>query len=242
MEVIPKPGALMRYVQMAFFALLAKTALAADPITKLAAPAKPEWVSVQADPVLTTLQADKPAKWVLVDDGPQCDLRPATDGKGATFAAKAAGHYRVLVVTDADVHRVKVVVADVPQPMPGPDNPKPPDPPKPTDPLVARLQAAYTLEPGTPADKADALANKVELYKQAVKLAADPAVTTTGELVTRVRQASDALDTDRLPGVRKVVRIELQAAMPTDVPLDAATRKLAADTFTRIKAALEAVK
>jgi hypothetical protein len=231
----------MNHVSIALAAVFGAAAAAqAGPVTKLDAPAKPEWVSVQADPVLTTLASDKPAKWVLVDDGPHCELRPAADGKTATFAAKAPSQYRVLVVTDADVHRVRVVVTD-PQPMPGPDKPDPPKP-APTDPLVARLQAAYTAEPGTPADKADALANKVELYRQAAKLAADPAVATTGELVTRVRQASDALGTDRLPGVRKVVRAELQAAMPTDVPLDAATRKLAADTFDRIKAALEAVR
>jgi hypothetical protein len=231
----------MRYVAFALAAVCCPTAPAADPITKLAAPAKPEWVSVQADPVLTTLASDKPAKWILVDDGPACDLRATTDGKAATFAAKAAGHYRVLVVTDADVHRVKLVKAD-PQPMPGPiDPPKPPDP-KPVDPLVAKLQAAFDLDQRAGAAKEKDRLDLVELYKQAADLSGKAEVATAADLVARVRDASKSLAIDGLTEVRKVIAGELAAAFPVDEPLTADSRAKAAALFIKIKTAVEGVK
>ena len=231
----------MRHAPTALPILLAAAALAqAGGVVKLDGPPKPQWVDVPADPLITTLSAEKAAKWVLVDDGPTADLRPAADGKTAAFAARTPGQYRVLVVAGEDVHRVRVVVPDAPQPMP-PD-PKPPEPKPPADPLAAKLQAAFDAEALPREKRADALKDKIELYKQASALALDPEVTTTGQLLARVRKAADALNTDRLLLVRKVVRAELQAAMPEDVPLDAAGRKRAAELFKRVQTCLQEVK
>src|SRR5262245_44110677 len=52
--------------------------------------------------------------------------------------------------------------------------PGPVNPPTPTDPLVAKLKAAYQAD--TSAGKADALADLIELMRQAHELAGDPAV------------------------------------------------------------------
>lgn len=218
------------------------------PVVKLDSPAKPEWVTVQADPVLTTLSVGyNGGKWVLVDDGPQCDLRAAADGKTATFAATADGQYRLLVISGEDVHRVKVVRAvKPPEPMPpGPDpNPKPPEPkpPAPADPLVKLLQAGYDADPRAAEAKRPDLLDLIELFRQAGLLAVDAKVTTAGQLVSRVAEASKALGITGLVDVRKSIILELQAAFPEDVPLTADSRKKATDLFARLKVALEQVK
>lgn len=238
--------------------LLTAVPLVAAGVTKLESPPKPEWVTVKADPLITTLTVEKAGKWVLVDDGPTADLRPSGDGKTATFVASTPGRYRLVVVAGDEVHRVAVQVPDPPQPMPPGPGPKPPEPqpPTPTDPLVKKFQEAFDAELVAKEKKADALKDKIELYRQAAELcttrvAPTPGqkpedmpylVLTTGQLLTQVRKAADALHTDTLLLVRKAVRAELQAAMPEDVPLTAEKRKAAADLFTRIKVALEQVK
>lgn len=226
-------------------ALVASALSQAAGVTKLDSPPKPEWVTVKADPLLTTLSVDKAAKWILIDDGPQCDLRPAADGKTATFAATVPGRYRVLVVAGEEVFRVAVQVPDVPQPMPpDPKPPVPPTPPTPppADPLVKVLQAAYDADTRAAKDKESDRLDLVELYRQASTLALDPSVTTTGQLVARVRDAAKALGIVGLSDCRKAIAGELQAAFPEDAPLTADSRKKAADLFGRIKAALEGVK
>lgn len=208
-------------------------ATAADKgVVKLEAPPPAEWVTVQADPVLTTLSAPAAAKWVLVDDGPACELRPSADGKAATFAATSDGHYRVLVISGDDVFRVKVVKGG------GDDDRKP----KPTDPLVKLLQTAFDLDTRTADAKRHDLLDLVELYRQAGMLALDANITTTGQLVVKVRDAAKALGVVGLAEVRKAIGAELTAVFPEDVPLTAESRAKAAATFGRIKAALEGVK
>ena len=87
-------------VSLALLPLLLSPAVAeAGPVTKLPPP-KPEWVTVQADPVQTTLALDKPATWALLDAGPTADLRPSADGKTAVFAAVAPGRYRVVAAAE----------------------------------------------------------------------------------------------------------------------------------------------
>jgi hypothetical protein len=223
--------------------LLAAVAVtSAGEITKLEGPPKAEWRVIQADPVITTLSAgDRPARWFLLDEHPAAELRAAADGKTATFASTIDGQFRVIAISGEDVHRVKVVKGP-PQPMPPGPDPKPPAPVPPADPLAAKLQAAFDAEVLPKEKKAEAIKDKVELYTQAAKLALDPEVATTGQLLGRVKKAADALHTDTLPLVRKAVRAELQAAMPEDVPLTPESRAKAAAMFTRIKTALEGVK
>ena len=82
--------------------LLAAVALGADPmpatVTKAPAPPPPTWAEIPADPLLTVLQSPTASRWVLIDDG--ADLRPAADGKSATFAAAQPGRYRLLVLPE----------------------------------------------------------------------------------------------------------------------------------------------
>jgi hypothetical protein len=243
----PLMGEPMR-VPLALPVLLATAVVAeAGGVTKLDSPPRAEWVTITADPVITTLAVagDKPARWVLVDEGPQVDLRPSPDGKSATFGAVADGQYRVLVVCGEEVHRLKVVKA-APQPMPGPDNPpKPPapvPPPAPVDPLVKMLQAGYDADTRQPAAKGTDRLDLVELYKQAGTLALDVNVTTTGQLVGKVKDAAKALGITGLAEMRKTIGAELAAVFPEDVPLSADSRTKAVEAFGRIKAALEQVK
>lgn len=241
----------MRHVSTSLAVLLAATlAASAGDVTKLEGPPKAEWRVIQADPVITTLAVagDKPAKWVLVDEHPAADLRAATDGKTATFAATIDGQFRVLAITGDEVFRVRVVRGKPEVMPPGPDpQPKPPDPkpPAPTDPLVAVFAAAYRLDKREDAAvKAEELKTLAALYEAAADLANDPDIGTTAALVEKIRKASDSkqLKVAGLLDLRKVVAAELKAAFPEDVALNADARKKAADLFTRIKAALEQVK
>lgn len=218
-------------------------------VVKLDSPAKAEWVVIQADPVQTTLSVggDVAAQWVLVDEGPQVDLRAAADGKTATFSALADGQYRVLVVAGKDIHRVKVVRAS-PNPMPpGPNPPDPgpgpqPPPVPPADPLVKKFQDAYGLDTRAPEAKKTDLLDLIELYKQAGVLADDKTVATADVLVSRVRDAAKALGLDGLADLRKAIGAELVAVFPESVPMDDAARKKARDVFARIKTNLALVK
>ena len=218
-------------------------------VVKLDSPPKPEWVAVQCDPVLTTLIAPTASVWVLVDDQPACELRAAADGKTATFAAAGDGQYRVLVIAEKEVHRVKLVRATVPpQPMPPgpgpgpPPPPTPPTPPAPTDPLTVRLQTAFDADPRAAVERTADRLLLVELYAQAATMAADSAVASTGDLVNRVRAAATGLKITGLADCRKVIGAELAAAFPDDTPLDDDARKKLAAVFAHIKACLEAVK
>jgi hypothetical protein len=242
----------MRY----FFALaLASSALASDPapapkliqqsaVNKVERPAAPPWVEITADPLLTTLQAPSAAKWVQIDEG--CDVRPAADGLTAIFAAIKAGRYRLVVIPkDGDPIRVAVLVGKVDPPAPQPPEPgpqpKPPAPPEPSS-LGKRFQAEYEKDARQLDKRRMDLADLIELYKQAADLAADTTVTSTGQLVGRVRDASRVLGIDGLADLRRAIAAELIAALPSDEPLTAALRTKAAETFTRIRSALQEVK
>lgn len=114
---------------------------------------------------------------------------------------------------------------------PGPIPPAPE--PKPVDALKAKLRAAFEADKGT---RDDAL-QLAELYRQAAKLAADPGVPTTAELVRRVREAGAAVvGQDVLKGVRAVVRDELTAVLGKvdSQPITPAERDAAAAIFTKL--------
>lgn len=198
------------------------------------------WVEITADPILTTLASPSPAKWVAVDDGYK--LKAAADGKSAVFAAPKSGRYKLVVVPEqGDPIRVSVVVGKV-DPV-KPDEPVIPPPPAPVvSELGRKFQVAYALDTRDAAAKASDLADLVELYRQAVELAVDPAVTSTGQLVTRVRDAAKALGITGVADLRRAISAELVAAMPADETLTADLRKTAAGAFAKILSALKEVK
>lgn len=222
--------------------LLLTLALGADPapaaVTKAPAPPAPVWVEIQADPLGTRLESASKSTWTVVDSG--CAVWPAADGKSAVFVAVAPARYKVLVTSEkGEVTHVAVTVGT---PEPTPPKPGPVDPPVPQSELGKKLQAAFDADP-TPKDKKLAvLALKAELYKQAADLAGSPDVTSTGQLVTRVKDASKALGVDGLPAVRQVIAAVLAEAMPTDEPMTADLRTKAAAAFQRIRSALLEVK
>lgn len=201
------------------------------------------WTEIPADPILTTLVNATAAKWISVDDN--CELRPAADGKSCVFAAAKAGRYRLIVVPETgDIVRVAVIVGkpDPVPPVPPAPTPNPPAPPAPVDPLTAKFQAAFNLDTRDAAKKKTDLLDLVELYTQAAVLANATDVTTTGQLVSRVRDASKALAIAGLDDLRRAVSVELATAMPADVPLTQELRTKAAATFTKIKTALQGVQ
>jgi hypothetical protein len=111
-----------------------------------------------------------------------------------------------------------------------------PTPTPPADPLTAKLQAAYRADPA--ATKADDLLTLAELMKAAGSLADDSALTTVGQLASKVAAAAGTLAKDRLAGVRAILKIELAAAFPEDKPLTADVRAAAKATFSRLQTAL----
>jgi proline dehydrogenase len=120
-----------------------------------------------------------------------------------------------------------------PKPVP------PPVPPKPADPLAVALRAAFLADTG--ATKADQLLTLAELYKQAGDLAGLEAVTTTGQLMERIRQAAAALKIDGLLPCRKLIAAECATALGTDPDgaMTAATREKAKALFLRVHEALK---
>lgn len=115
----------------------------------------------------------------------------------------------------------------------GPAPLPPAPPPKPVDVLKEKLKAAFDADRG----KADDAHQLAELYRQAGKLAADPAVPSTAELLRRVREAGVSLvGSDVLKAVRQVVAEELRAALgkSTDEPITGDERKKAAELFGRL--------
>jgi hypothetical protein len=234
----------MRFVSLIFVVASAGWA-AADGVVKIESPPKSKWVEIAADPGITTLSVagDKPAKWVLVDDG--ADLRPAADGRTASFAAGGEGEYRLVVVAGDEVHRIKLTKGKPVDP-PNP-NPKPPAPPAPVDPLAKVLQAGYDADPRAADAKRDDLLDLIELYRQAATLADDPAVDTAEAMVGRVRSTWEKIQKDKgvkdgLLAVRKAIGGELATAFPENVNLDKAGRKKAGEAFARIRGCLEQVK
>lgn len=198
------------------------------------------WTEIPADPILTTLVNPTSAKWISVDDG--CELRPASDGKSCVFAAVKAGRYRLIVVPETgDVMRVAIVVGKIDPPTP-PTPPGPTPPPVPADPLTEKFQAAYGKDSRDAAKKKTDLLDLIELYKQAGELASATDVSTTGQLVSRVRDASKALAIAGLEDLRRAISVELATAMPADVALTQDLRTKAAATFTKIKTALQGVQ
>lgn len=128
-------------------------------------------------------------------------------------------------------------------PNPGP-GPVPPLPPNPADPLAVALKAAFQAERDR--QKGEALKELTELYRQAAIMAADPAVRSTSELLTRIRQAMNVLPLlkgEALMGMRRLIAAECsKLGEPTTDPMTDATRAQAVALFQKIHAALVEVK
>lgn len=172
-------------------------------------------------------------RWATAADG--VDLVPFPDGKTALFCSPTPGRFVVFAWTAAgdvpsDAARCVVVVGGPkPEPKPGPT-------------LAAELQALAAADPTADRGQVLALAG---VYREAVKLASLPDVTTAGDLAGRVRAAAQtAVGPNALVPVRTRIAAELAWTLPSDgsAALDAVTRKAAADVFTDIATALEAVR
>jgi hypothetical protein len=132
-----------------------------------------------------------------------------------------------------------VVIGDAPPVPPGPG----PTPPTPDDPLTRALQAAYAAEADPKKDEhRKALAG---LYRAGAEFANREDVTTWGRLLSAMREAATATGLDgKVPLLRVAVRDHGLSGLPSEAqrPLDAAGRKLAAETFLKVAVALEGVK
>ena len=123
--------------------------------------------------------------------------------------------------------------------------PPPPPPPVPPAPLTASLQAAYAAE--TSPTKAADVKLLAALYRGAMAAAAaDPAVKTYGDLLTKMHNAKVAMIAGKvmganLPLVVAAAGADVNATFGTDAsaPIDAAK---ATAEFTKLAAILEGVK
>jgi hypothetical protein len=181
----------------------------------------------------------KVVKWVALTPG--LSVRPIDDGR-VLLVSGPTGRYELLAYTasgdvPSDPARCVVVIGEPPEPKP----PKPPDPkPPPPDPLRAKLKAAFDSDAAPPELKREHAKDLAALYRAAARLAEDTAVATSGELLTRVRNAARTLiGPDALKDVRRVVGDELSALLPTDSPLTDSRRTSVATLFKRFAAILE---
>lgn len=140
---------------------------------------------------------------------------------------------------DQTTYEFEFVAADAkPTPGPAPKPDAPPAPVVPPDPLAVAIRAAYLADPDP--EKATRLAERVELYAQAARLAASTDLATVAEVLGKVKEAGASLSGDALLGVRKLASAELAALFPGDSPLDADLRAKLAAAFARVGAALRA--
>lgn len=133
--------------------------------------------------------------------------------------------------------RHKLTIGD-PEPVPPPVPPVPPTPPSA---LRAKLQAAFAADttPPTAAERDAARKDLAALWRKGLAVVNDPAVTTTGQLLDRMRQASAFLvGPTALPNVRKGVGEHLASALSADQPLTPELRARAAVLFGEVADAL----
>ena len=132
-------------------------------------------------------------------------------------------------------------------PGPGPDpGPQPkPNPPAPTDPLVAKLQAAYTADPAMPAVKLGQKVMLIGLYEGMALKVLDPTLQTSKDLSDAyVNLAKKTIASFALVDLRKIIAAEVAAMIGTDpgAKLDPVLRPKAAALFDGFGKALMQVK
>lgn len=223
-----------------FFAAMIVDPPAPPGITIVPRPAPAKWVELKVPAkqhvTLSAGENAKGAKWVLIDAA-NADLTPS--GAVATFSAAVPGRYRVIAFLDgADPMLTMLVVGDAPNPPPNPD-PNPPPPPAPDSPLKKKLRAAFDADAVELAAKRESAKDLAALYKEAAKLAMNPDVVTSGELLRRVKEASAAITANELVGVRRVVAEELVMIFTDDAELTTEQRKAASELFGQLAVMLE---
>lgn len=225
-------------MRLSFLAVLALATFAlaqspdSAPVVVVPRPEPAKWLELTGEFPLTRLAVpgDKPGKWELVDTE-NAEIDTCEAGKKASLVVRKEGRYRILLTTDAGTVRLAVTVGKAP------DVP----PPAPVDPLIARLQAAYTADTG-PA-KATELKVLVALYSGAVDLvngASPPA--SVADLLARLRASATTLGVKNLDAVRKCIADELKAVFPADSPWSPDVQARAVLVLTRVRDALKQVK
>lgn len=210
--------------------VLAPLAARADDAPALKIPTE-----VTAKPAtITELKAEttgKVVRWVPLTPG--LSLRPVDDGRTLLFAG-GPGRYELLAYTavgDVPSDPARVVILIDGDPGPAPKTP---------DELRQRIAAALAKDKASKADVVQLAA----VYREAARVAADPAVTTSADLMGRVRRvAASLLGPDALPTVRGAAAEELLAAlgMTSDEPITDRQRKRAGELFARLADVLEAL-
>lgn len=180
-----------------------------------------------ADEPVAPLTIDQRIEKILDLRAKQADLKKQEDTAVAELKAELKRQQDLLD---------KLLLPDVKPPVP----PKPPEPPLPSDPLAAKLKAAFGEDSTPLAQRREQAKDLAALYRQAAKLAVDPAVTTSGELLRKVREAAGTLvGPDALKEVRRVAGMELAGILPTDAALTAAQREQAEQVFKRLAEILD---
>jgi len=211
-----------------------------------------EFVPVEATTDCTSL------KWVSMDRGlsvfPNGRLKDTT---ATVVAAMRPGRYRLLAYgakgdKSSDPAITTIVVGESgplpspPEPIPTPPKPIPPVPPTPVpDALVARLQAAFDLDPMLREKKLEAKIALWGLYSAMISACQKPTIDTVGKLLSDYREAMpELLSEGTLRELRKITSAEIVAVAGADPnkTLDDATRKAFVEVFTRLAKSLEGVK
>lgn len=172
--------------------------------------------------------AGKNVKWVALTPG--LDLRSCDGGKTLLFTG-APGTYELLAYTAAgdvpsDPARCVVVIGS-PEPLP----------PKPDTRLRDKYAEALKLDQGE-----KPVLQLAFVYEEAARVAGDATVTTTKELLARVRDVTTGLlGADALFNLRVAVSEELLAVigMTSDEPITDAQRKRAAELWRQTAAILK---
>lgn len=153
--------------------------------------------------------------------------------KAAVDAAKAqaTAEAELKAAVEALNKRLTELGLNGPVVPPGPVIPTPP-----VDPLAARLWAAYRADAS--ATKAAALADMVELMRQAQAMSDDATITTVGALAGKVASVAASMNKDQIAGVRAILKVELATAFPSDGPLALETRAAARAVFLKLQTAL----
>lgn len=184
----------------------------------------------------------KVVKWKSLD--PDLSLFPTDllkDTKTAVVVALRPGKFRLVAVTAAgdEPSDLALVVIDTTDGKPTPPNPPTPTPPTP---LTKSLQEAYNK-----AKDQESLALLKSLYEQASDSNFLDKVSTWKQLSDTMGGAAQQLGVrGKLQLVQSVLANEMKSAgfksADSNVALDADSKKLIADTFTNIAAALGALK
>ena len=194
----------------------------------------------------------KKVRWVALSD--DCGLIAFPDGKTAIFSSPTPGVYKVLAYTAIGDEPSKPAVCTITVGKPGPKPPDPdpsPGPPEPSNALTKKFQEAFNKETAEKSKKTEWLKAitgffaAMEGHVQKKKEDGSYAVMTVGDLRDDYREAMPiVLPKDVLKDLRTAIGEEVFANTgdDPDKKIDAEFRQSLANTFKKIKAALEGVR